>query len=142
MQNSNSTQFPAVFLGGTCNGSLWRDQLVPMLEVTSFNPVVADWNDEVQQREIAMRAGCEWCLYVITPKMTGVYSIAEVVEDACKRPEKTLFCFLTEDDGDAFGPHQIKSLKATSALIARCGAKVYDSLEAVAHFVNQNSVSE
>jgi len=29
-----------VFLGGTCNESTWRDELIPMLEIDYFNPVV------------------------------------------------------------------------------------------------------
>ena len=30
--------------------------------------------------------------------MVGVYSIAEVVDDSNKRPERTVFCFLEVDD--------------------------------------------
>jgi len=30
------------FLGGTCNGSLWREELIKMLTVDYFNPVVDD----------------------------------------------------------------------------------------------------
>lgn len=43
---------PEVFLGGTTNDSDWRDKLVPKLKIKSFNPVVKDWNDEAQKREI------------------------------------------------------------------------------------------
>ncbi len=31
-----------VFLGGTCNGSLWRDALIKKLNIDYFNPVVPD----------------------------------------------------------------------------------------------------
>ena len=43
-----------VFLGGTCNGSTWRDELIPMLEVSFFNPVVPDWNGEAYERNLYM----------------------------------------------------------------------------------------
>jgi hypothetical protein len=83
-----------VFLGGTCNGSLWREKLTLQLKVNYFNPVVPDWTPECMEKEIQERKNCDYCLYVITPKMTGVYSIAEVVDDSNKRPSKTIFCFL------------------------------------------------
>jgi hypothetical protein len=64
--------------------------------------------------------------------MTGVYSTAEAVEDSIKRPNKTLFCFLTEANGKQFDKPQIKSLQATSELIQRNGARIFQSLEGVA----------
>ena len=60
-----------VFLGGTCNESTWRDRLIPMLEMDFFNPVVDDWDEDAQGRERFEREHCDYCLYVITPKMTG-----------------------------------------------------------------------
>lgn len=44
-----------VFLGGTCNESTWRDELIPKLEDINFdyfNPVVEDWTPECQAVEI------------------------------------------------------------------------------------------
>lgn len=35
-----------VFLGGTCNESAWREELIQMLNVDYFNPVVDDWTEE------------------------------------------------------------------------------------------------
>ena len=67
-----------VFLGGTCNESTWRDKLIKMLEIDYFNPVVDDWTEECYQEELRQRKICDYCLYVITPRMKGVYSIAEV----------------------------------------------------------------
>ena len=55
------------------------------------------------------REHCDFCLYVITPLMTGVYSIAEVTDDSNKRPEKTLFCVLHEDNNKKFTGAQLKS---------------------------------
>lgn len=121
-----------VFLGGTCNGSQWREKLIPLLTIESFNPVVPNWTPECMAEELKQREECDYCLYVITPKMTGIYSIAEVVDDSNKRPTKTVFAYLPEDEGQTFTPHQLKSLVQTGKLVAKNGGKVADSLEAVA----------
>lgn len=125
-----------VFLGGTCNGSTWRDKLISMLKIDYFNPVVDDWNEEAYQRELKERQECDYVLYVITPKMTGVYSIAEVVDDSNKRPLSTLFVFLTEDDGNKFDKGQLISLKKVGALVMQNGGRCFTSLVGVAAWLN------
>ena len=106
-----------VFLGGTCAGSTWREELIPLLSIDYFNPVVDDWTPECMAEEIKQREQCDICLYLITPGMEGVYSIAEVVDDSNKRPHKTVFCF----DGN-FAPHQIKSLSKVADMVMDNGA--------------------
>ena len=125
-----------VYLGGTCNGSTWRERLMPALKVSYFNPVVRDWNEEAQQREIEERRNCDCCLYVITPKMTGVYSVAEVVDDSNKRPRKTMLCVLNEDDGDRFSPSQNKSLEQVVNIVLKNRARVARDLMHVAGILN------
>lgn len=111
-----------VFLGGTCNGSNWRERLIPLLTNTDyFNPVVPNWTEECFQEELRQRETCDYCLYVITPKMTGVYSIAEVVDDSNKRPKKCVFAFLYEDEGVTFDKHQIKSLLKVGEMVQKNG---------------------
>jgi hypothetical protein len=127
-----------VFLGGTTNKSNWRDELIDQLTVNYFNPVVKDWNEEAQKAEISKRKSCEFVLYVITPKMEGVYSIAEVIDDSNKRPEKTIFCYLKEDDGKEFTTHQIKSLDMVSKMVVDNGGLVFKSLKEIANFLNKN----
>ena len=133
-----------VFLGGTCNNSTWRDELIPMINIDYFNPVVDDWTEECYQEELRQRKNCDYCLYVITPKMTGVYSIAEVVDDSNKRPEKTIFCLLSVDykynkeDGDLifFNKSQLKSLDKVGVMVEKNGGKYFKSLEEVANYLN------
>jgi len=128
-----------VFLGGTCNGSQWRERLIPLLQISYFNPVVEEWNEESQQRELEEREACDYCLYVITPKMTGVYSIAEAVDDSNKRPQKTVFAFISDDEDGTilnFNEHQIKSLKSVSRMIISNGGRSFESLSEVANFLN------
>lgn len=102
-----------------------------------YNPVVSNWTPECQEIELFHRINDDYCLYVITPKMTGVYSIAEVVDDSNKRPNKTLFCVI-EHDEVMFTAHQLKSLNAVKEMVSSNGAKVFNSLEYIALFLNDN----
>ncbi|MFA8300164.1 MAG: nucleoside 2-deoxyribosyltransferase domain-containing protein [Hyphomicrobiales bacterium] len=125
-----------VFLGGTVNGSTWRDQLIPKLEIDYFNPVCDDWTPEKQEEEIYQRNVCKFVLYVLTPKLTGFYSIAEVVDDSNKRPERTIFCILDEDDGLTWTSFQKKSLNAIAKMVEENGAKYCTSLDDIAKYIN------
>jgi len=87
----------------------------------------------MRQKEI-----CDFLLYVITKEMKGVYSIAEVVDDSNKRPEKTIFCYLE----DGFEESQIKSLKATAELVRNNGANVFNSLSDVVNYLNNVQVQK
>ena len=127
-----------VFLGGTCNESIWRDKLIPMLKIDYFNPVVDNWTEECYLEELRQREICDYCLYAITPLMTGVYSIAEVIDDSNKRPDKTLFCVLEEDAGLQFDKNQMKSLERTGLMVQKNGGKYFKSLEEVAYYLNKN----
>lgn len=129
-----------VFLGGTCNESKWRDDLIEALKIDYFNPVVEDWTPDCQQEEILQRHHCDYCLYVITPKMTGVYSIAEVIDDSNKRPEKTLFCFADNDGEHNFTTAQIKSLVQVNEMVKNNGGRVFGNLLSVATFLNQKGL--
>lgn len=136
-----------VFLGGTCNNSLWRNELIPMLNIDYFNPVVDDWTEECYQEELKQREICDYCLYVITPRMTGVYSIAEAVDDSNKRPNKTIFCVLKEDypnkaKGEdwiriSFEESQLKSLDKVGRMVENNGGQYFNSLEEVAEYLNK-----
>ncbi|HID0767975.1 TPA: nucleoside 2-deoxyribosyltransferase domain-containing protein [Clostridium botulinum] len=137
-----------VFLGGTCNGSKWRNELIKLLEIEYFNPVVEDWTPECMEEEIKQRETCDFCLYVITPRMTGVYSIAEVIDDSNKRPQKTIFCFLEEDENPIqqltsmpieklkFDKGQLRSLKQVSKMVVNNGGKYFKGLKEIADYLN------
>ncbi len=130
-----------VFLGGTCNESKWREKIMPLLMCDYFNPVVEDWTPECQQiEEDEKNLYCDYHLYVITPKMKGVFSIAEVVNDSTKIGDKCIFCVTKEEDDNDFQKHELKSLDATSKLVARNGATVLTSLDDVVSFLNDRYV--
>ncbi len=126
-----------VFLGGTCNNSAWRNELIPMLKIDYFNPVVENWTPECMIEEIKQRETCDFCLYIITPEMEGVYSIAEVVDDSNKRPTKTIFCLIQIYGDKEFSKTQIKSLDAVGKMIVRNGAEYLTSLKIVAEYLNK-----
>lgn len=129
-----------VFLGGTCNESMWRDKLIPMLEIEIdyFNPVVPieEWNDACREREIYEREDSTYNLYCITPKMTGHLSIAEAVDDSNKTPEKVLFCVLNVDGEHQFTNDQMNSFYSIMAMIEKNGGKTFITLEDVANYLN------
>lgn len=112
-----------VFLGGTCNGSSWRNELIPhpdRLGIKYFNPVVDDWTPEFQKLEEEVKKNSPIHLYVITKDMTGVFSIAESMNDAWissltddLNPVYTIFYVVKE----GFTEGQIKSLDATVRLL-------------------------
>lgn len=111
-----------VFLGGTCAGWKWRDELQPLLKCDYYNPIVKN-------------------LYGITNGIKGVYSIAEVVDDSNKRPEKTIFLNLYktyERSGES--KQMAHSLKAVENMLKANGVVVFSSEKAlleVADYLNK-----
>ena len=118
-----------VFLGGTCPGWNWREELIPMLKCDYFNPLVETWSEENRLREVKERAEADYVLYTITNDMTGVYSIAEVIDDSNKKPCKTIFCNLNNDES--------LNLISVERLLLENGAVVFHSLEGVAEYLNR-----
>ena len=127
---------PMVFLGGTCNESTWRDKIIPLLKINYFNPVVDDWNEEAQKLEELKKANADIRAYCITPLMTGVYSIAEVVDDSNKYPEKTVLCVLKEDNGKEFTEGQMRSLNQVMNMVKSNGGKVCTDLDVFVDILN------
>ena len=128
-----------VFLGGTCNESTWRDELIPKLKEIDFdyfNPVVEDWTPECQDIEIYEKTNkCNIHLYVITNKMKGVFSIAETIESVFNKDKKTIFCDLDSFEGN-FPDYQIKSLDAVGRMVERNGGKYVTSLGDIVDILN------
>ena len=127
-----------VFLGGTCSGWKWKDKLQPLLKCDFYNPMTKNWSEDHRLREVHEREISDYVLYGITNGIKGVYSIAEVVDDANKRPEKTLFLNLYREDEKKYTKQMNHSLKAVENLLRENGVKCFDSIEAVAEFLNRN----
>lgn len=121
-----------VFLGGTCSGYKWRNDLIPLLKCDYYNPIVKNWSESDRLREVHERETDDFVLYVITSGMKGVYSIAEIIDDSNKRPEKTILCILH----DGIDEQMSRSLKAVANLAKSNGVTVCDSLTDVAEYLN------
>jgi hypothetical protein len=139
-----------IFLGGTCAGTNWRDELIALLKncnVEWFNPIVEDWTPECQANEENEKNNkCNVHLYVITPEMQGVYSIAEIVNSCWQAqlygPKVNKVAFFTLGD---FGIRMRKSLEATFRLCSQiapfrciCGIaknveEIFESLKATGY---------
>lgn len=128
-----------VFLGGTCANSEWRNKLIPMLKIDYFNPVVKNWNEQARQREIYERENSDYVLYVLT-RAYSTYSIAEVVDDSNKRPNKTICCIFSEEDYP-LTKQELKHLNQVGKLVERNGGKYFHSLKEVAKFLGDNNNS-
>ena len=44
-----------IFLGGTCNNSTWRKDIIGMIDIDFFNPVVDDWTEDCMIEERKQR---------------------------------------------------------------------------------------
>lgn len=131
-----------VFLGGTCNESTWRNRMMIYLYdegIEYFNPVVPDWAETCMAQEIQEREACDFVLYTITPKMTGVYSIAEVVDDSNKRPGKTVLVLLRDNESLRFGKGQWRSLGAVAKMVTRNGGQVFDDLKSASVWMGKSN---
>jgi hypothetical protein len=70
--------------------------------------------------------------------MTGVYSIAEVIDDSNKRPKKTIFCFINKDGKNEFDDTQIKSLDKVGVMVETNGGKYFKSLGDTINYINKS----
>lgn len=111
-----------IFLGGTCNKTTWRNDLIESLNnIEYFNPVVEDWTKECQDIEIDEKENkCDIHFYCITSKMTGVFSIAEII-DSVHKSKRTIMHVLPE----GFTDFQLKSLTAVVDMVNSKGGIAY-----------------
>lgn len=127
-----------VFLGGTCNDSTWRDELIPMLKCTYFNPVVDDWNESCIQREYEEKELANYQLYVITPEATGCFSIAELIH--ASSTGKAL-CMILGSWDTIEDQRRYKSFNECLKLAEKNGAIRFYSLQECADFLNTRGIN-
>ena len=134
-----------VFLGGTVAGYDWRKIVEKEFKcdrnIELFNPIVSKWTKECVIRENKYKENCDISLFVITPYLQGIYSIAEAVEESNKRPERTVFVILekvinnNEKEIRTFTEHMLHSLQVTGELIERNGGQFFTSLEELIDYI-------
>ena len=112
-----------IFLGGTIGEKDWRQILIPLLEkykIDYFNPVLpqeVDWTEEARINEEMQKKICNIHLYVITPEMKGIYSIAEAVQSSNSSENITIICFLNEYNGKRFSERLHNNFVSVGTLI-------------------------
>lgn len=132
--NYNPAMYPnCVFLGGTCAGSTWRDELTDMLDdsVLFFDPVVDVWTDEDAAREDACKKQARLNVFVLTNDSLSAYSGFEVSEESHRAPERLVFAAIGE-----FPENQRKGITKIGRELSRRGCHVFSSLAEIAAFLN------
>jgi hypothetical protein len=135
-----------IFLGGTCPNTPadfnYRHDLSEIfdlydkLEFDFFNPVVSNWDEKAREREEEAKLDADIHLYVISPNMRGVYSIAESFGSLIKYKNKRVIFIVIKEVPEyniKFDEFQLKSLSATGKLLSECGGEYY-SLDTYYHF--------
>lgn len=139
-----------IFLGGTCADTTWRDELIERLKnyrVEWFNPVVEDWTPECQANEEDEKNNkCNVHLYVITPEMQGVYSIAEIINSCWQaqlygtKVNHVVFCVM-----GYWNEKQIRSFDATLKLCQniapyRFAGAIINNVDEIIEVLNDNGI--
>ena len=128
-----------IFLGGTTANTNWREQFLDLMnklnpKIKCFNPVVENWTPQCIELENFVKLHAKYHIYVLTPKMTGVYSIAEMIDSVHDTSKKTYF-YIKETDIDensndiSWDPKMMNSLNAVSNMILMHGGHKASSME-------------
>lgn len=123
-----------IFLGGTTAGFDWRSAFIQeyksqrpnTMNYELFNPIVEDWNEAAQKKENEIKEKAAVNLFLITPDMKGVFSIAEVIE--CANNSRSKVIFIVYDKFKQFDDHQVKSLRATAELVSKHGGSYIEAI--------------
>ena len=107
--------------------------MIPELEkvgIEYFNPVVDDWTPECQAiEEYEKNDRCNVHLYVITPEMQGVYSVAEIINSCWQAqlygPHVNKVAFYVLGD---WSKQQHKSFEATMRLCYDIAPNRFDGM--------------
>ena len=95
---------------------------MPIVQVDMFNPVVTDWTPECQANEMTEKEHlCNIHFYCITKEMTGVFSIAEVMDSVHNRRVRTILHVVP----GGIESRQMKSLSAVIDLVNLRGGIAY-----------------
>lgn len=124
-----------LFLGGTCAGPDYRKQLIPLLTVPYFNPVVENWTEVDAVRENQEKEAAVANIFIITPAAIGQYSVAELTELAIVSDKPLLVMFM-EVEGYQWNEHQLKSNTQIKKLLSKYNALVFEDLESLAKSAN------
>ena len=115
------------FLGGTTAGTNWREKVIPEIEkmgCTYFNPIVPDWTPECIEMENEEKENkCNAFLYILTPEMKGIYSVAEIIDSTwkCVNSGNGFVYFGILGDKEKWGDEMWRSLMAVLEMVKSIG---------------------
>lgn len=130
-----------VFLGGSCNPTTWRkDVVIPALaahRITFFNPQVDDWSPELIDLEAAAKEAAELLFFVIDDQTRGIASLVEVASyAACHRNMIVVIKHFQSDatiDGVHVSERERDDLNRGRAFLAellyRCHVPLFEDLD-------------
>ena len=128
-----------VFFDGTASSKQCQNYICDRLKVDYVLHVDGERTDEALRKRDKEKELCDFLLYVFTPKMTYFDMIFESVDDSNKRPKKTIFCFISDDEDASFTAHQNKSLVATGKMIQRNGGQWFEKIDEAINFLNKQA---
>jgi hypothetical protein len=125
---------PDVFLGGSCNPTTWRTEVViPLLEaadISYYNPHIRQWIPELVDIEAKAKAQALNFLYVIDGETRPIGSMVEVAAMLVDDP--SAMYLVIEDvpaglviDGQAIGDRELEDLNKGRAYLRDLASK-YD----------------
>jgi len=135
-----------VFLGGSCNPTTWRkDLVIPTLEsagISYFNPQVDEWSPDLIVVESRAKKWASILFYVIDGATRAMSSMIEVVELICSKRLIVLTVIDIQDgtviNGQAVTGRELKDLNRTRAYLSdvanRHGVPVFKTVLAATHF--------
>ena len=86
--NSGAEPVTQVFLGGSCNPTVWRTEVaIPIFEkhgIGYYNPQVDDWTPDLARTESLAKEQSSHLLFVIDKQTRAMASIVEATEYICR----------------------------------------------------------
>ncbi|PIE86165.1 MAG: hypothetical protein CSA05_01795 [Bacteroidia bacterium] len=121
-----------IYLANTGSGTHYEELFTGLkLEIEKFNGKPHDYNAQWFREK---KYACDFLLYIFDPLFDNLFSIAELIDDAIKYPEKTLFCLNDVCDKKSFSKHQKKSLLTTGKMVVNNKARCFEDVNAMLAF--------
>jgi len=127
-----------IFLGGT-HHSTWRKDFLKLIknmnsDINCYDPSVERWTYENVILENLVKQYTKYHVYVLSPNMVGIYSVAEMVDSVHDDKVKTYFYIMQEDvdsDGNtvSWNPRLLNSIYALNNMMLKHGARKASSLD-------------
>merc|ERR1711959_141614 len=139
------TRNMSVFLGGSCNPTIWRSKVaIPLLEsahVDYFNPQVKEWSEELLAKEQQAKQEAAVLLFVIDGDTRALMSMLEAVEFVVSGRDVVLAVNSVEEGQsigeDLVGEAELKDLNRARRFVAdiaqRYNVPVHATVEEAVH---------